>query len=46
MTEREKTQQTEAAAPASDPDTLRREIEQTRGELGETVEALSQKADG
>jgi hypothetical protein len=29
----------------NDPDELRREIEVTRAELGETVEALAQKAD-
>jgi predicted nuclease with TOPRIM domain len=31
--------------PQADPDELRREIEETRAELGETVEALSHKAD-
>jgi ElaB/YqjD/DUF883 family membrane-anchored ribosome-binding protein len=29
----------------TDPEQLRREVEQTRAELGDTVEALSQKAD-
>ena len=33
------------AAPPSDVDGLREEIEQTRTELGETVEALAAKAD-
>jgi hypothetical protein len=45
MTENEPSQQTAGASPPSDPETLRHEIEQTRSELGATVEALSQKAD-
>jgi ElaB/YqjD/DUF883 family membrane-anchored ribosome-binding protein len=32
-------------APSTDPDEIRREIEETRAELGETVEALAAKAD-
>jgi ElaB/YqjD/DUF883 family membrane-anchored ribosome-binding protein len=32
-------------AKESEPEELQRDIEQTRGELGDTVEALSQKAD-
>jgi ElaB/YqjD/DUF883 family membrane-anchored ribosome-binding protein len=31
--------------PPTEPEALRREIEQTRAELGETVEALAAKAD-
>ena len=31
--------------PQADPDELRREIDETRAELGATVEALSNKAD-
>jgi transcriptional regulator len=31
--------------PPTEPEELRREIEQTRAELGETVEALAAKAD-
>jgi Protein of unknown function (DUF3618) len=45
MTDSETTQQPEAAPPPSDPETLRRNIEETRSELGATVEALSRKAD-
>ena len=45
MSEGDLSQQTEASTPPSDPDTLRRDIEKTRSDLGETVEALSQKAD-
>ena len=45
MTDGELTQQTPESTPPSDPETLQRDIEQTRSELGETVEALSQKAD-
>jgi ElaB/YqjD/DUF883 family membrane-anchored ribosome-binding protein len=33
------------APPTSDPEELRRGIEETRAELGDTVEALSRKAD-
>lgn len=33
------------APPSDDPDALREQIEHTRGELGETVSALSDKAD-
>ena len=32
-------------APPSDPEELHRDIEKTRAELGDTVEALSRKAD-
>ena len=35
----------EGAQPTDDKEALRAEIEQTRAELGETVEALSAKAD-
>ncbi len=35
----------EATAPPSDPDALREEIEQTRAQLGDTVEALANKLD-
>jgi ElaB/YqjD/DUF883 family membrane-anchored ribosome-binding protein len=35
----------EQQTQADDPEELRREIEQTREELGDTVEALSDKAD-
>ena len=35
----------EAAAGPQDPEELRREIEHTREELGDTVEALAYKAD-
>jgi hypothetical protein len=35
----------EAATGTRDPDEIQREIEQTRGELGDTVEALAHKAD-
>jgi paraquat-inducible protein B len=45
MTDGELTEQTPESTPPSDPETLRRDIEQTRSELGATVEALSQKAD-
>ena len=45
MTDSEGTRDSEAADPSSDPATLRRDIDQTRSDLGETVEALSQKAD-
>ena len=50
MTEHEAPRSGEATTPApNDPgaeqERLRREIEQTRSELGETVEALSHKAD-
>jgi paraquat-inducible protein B len=45
MTDGELTQQTPESTPPSDPETLRHDIEQTRSELGATVEALSQKAD-
>jgi chromosome segregation ATPase len=31
--------------PTEDPEVLREQIEQTRDELGDTVEALAQKAD-
>jgi ElaB/YqjD/DUF883 family membrane-anchored ribosome-binding protein len=34
-----------AASPPSDPDALREEIEETRAELGNTVEALANKLD-
>jgi ElaB/YqjD/DUF883 family membrane-anchored ribosome-binding protein len=33
------------APPTSDPEELHRDIEETRAELGDTVEALSRKAD-
>jgi hypothetical protein len=33
------------ASPPSDPDALREEIEETRAELGNTVEALAHKLD-
>jgi ElaB/YqjD/DUF883 family membrane-anchored ribosome-binding protein len=33
------------AAPTSDPEELRRDIEETRADLGDTVEAHSRKAD-
>ena len=33
------------APPTSDPEELRRDIEETRADLGDTVEALSRKAD-
>jgi hypothetical protein len=33
------------AAPPSDPDAIRADIEQTRAQLGDTVEALAAKAD-
>jgi ElaB/YqjD/DUF883 family membrane-anchored ribosome-binding protein len=33
------------APPPSDPEELRRDIEETRADLGDTVEALSRKAD-
>jgi ElaB/YqjD/DUF883 family membrane-anchored ribosome-binding protein len=33
------------AAPKKDPEELRRDIEQTRSELGDTVEALARKTD-
>jgi ElaB/YqjD/DUF883 family membrane-anchored ribosome-binding protein len=36
---------TEAPTTQQTPEELRREIERTRRELGETVDALSQKAD-
>ena len=45
MTDSEATREPKAAEPSSDPETLRRDIEETRSELGATVEALSQKAD-
>ena len=45
MTDSEGTRDSEAATPSYDPATLRRDIDQTRSDLGETVEALSQKAD-
>jgi Protein of unknown function (DUF3618) len=45
MTDGETTQPAPESAPPADPETLRREIERTRLELGGTVEALSQKAD-
>jgi ElaB/YqjD/DUF883 family membrane-anchored ribosome-binding protein len=32
-------------SPTSDPEELRRDIDETRAELGDTVEALSRKAD-
>jgi hypothetical protein len=35
----------DAGSPAVDPDVLREQIEQTRAELGETVEALAAKTD-
>lgn len=46
----EEAAQTVSGPPADeaekrDPEELRREIEQTRSELGDTVEALAQKAD-
>ena len=44
MTDPETRQEGEGPAP-TDPEELRREIEQTRDELGDTVDALSQKAD-
>jgi chromosome segregation ATPase len=34
-----------AVAGGQDPEEIQREIERTRGELGDTVEALAQKAD-
>ena|SRR5437588_8362802 len=34
-----------AVTDSQDPEQLQREIEQTRGELGDTVAALAQKAD-
>jgi ElaB/YqjD/DUF883 family membrane-anchored ribosome-binding protein len=36
---------TAQADAKADPEQLRREVEQTRAELGDTVDALSQKAD-
>jgi ElaB/YqjD/DUF883 family membrane-anchored ribosome-binding protein len=36
---------TDPVPAKSDPDQLRREIQETRGELGDTVEALAHKAD-
>jgi ElaB/YqjD/DUF883 family membrane-anchored ribosome-binding protein len=38
-------EQTRMSETRSDPEELRREIEETRSELGDTVEALSHKAD-
>jgi ElaB/YqjD/DUF883 family membrane-anchored ribosome-binding protein len=35
----------QGVTPTDDPDRLRRDIQQTREELGDTVEALSDKAD-
>lgn len=35
----------EAAAKPTEPDAIRRDIERTRAELGETVDALAHKAD-
>ena len=45
MTEREQTRQASGDTQTSDPEELRRGIEETRSDLGDTVEALAQKAD-
>jgi Protein of unknown function (DUF3618) len=45
MTRTQRDQETAAGAVADDPQALRAQIEQTRAELGDTVEALAARAD-